>query len=148
MEEVFDPTPEVKLLMTMPVVGFLLGVVIALEVGDVSRFHRPEKLASYSGLTPRVKASGGKVKYGRLRPDVNRYLKWAFSEAANSICVNRERYPDRYVSRLYTRLRQRRGHAVAIGAVGRYLAEATYWVLTKREAYRPPQSNQARSRKA
>ena len=148
MKEIFDPTPEVKLLMTLPGVGPLLAVVIALEVGDVSRFHRPQKLASYSGLTPRVKASGGKVKYGRLRPDVNRYLKWAFSEAANSICVNRKRYPDRYVSRRYAHIRQRKGHAVAIGAVGRHLAEAAYWVLAKREAYREPQNNQARSRKA
>lgn len=148
MESLLAATPEVKLLMTLPGVGFLLAVVISLEVGDVSRFHRPQSLASYSGLTPRVKASGGKVKYGRLRPDVNRYLKWAFSEAANSICVNRSRCPERYVSRLYTRLRQRKGHAVAIGAVGRYLAEATYWVLTKRETYREPEAGSARSRKA
>jgi len=40
------------------------------------------------------------------------------------------------VSRLCARIRQRKGHAVAIGAVGRYLAESTYWVLTRREACR------------
>jgi hypothetical protein len=34
-------------------------------------------------------------RYGRTRPDVNRYLKWAFAEAANSIAVNYRRCPDR-----------------------------------------------------
>ncbi|NOZ19639.1 MAG: IS110 family transposase [Planctomycetes bacterium] len=148
MEEFFEPTPEVTLLMTLPGVGPVLSVVIAWEVGDVSRFHRPQSLASYAGTTPRIHASGGKVRYGRLRPDVNRYLKGAFSEAANSICVNRKRRPERHVSRLYIRMRQRKGHAVAIGAVARTLAESTYWVLTKREAYREAQNEQARSRKA
>ncbi len=34
----------------------------------------------------------------------------------------------------------RRGHQTAIGAVARHLAEATYWILTKGEPYREPQS--------
>jgi transposase len=58
-------------------VGLTLAVVIALEVGDVTRFPDAERLASYAGTTPRVRASGGKTRDGRLRPDVNRYLKWA-----------------------------------------------------------------------
>lgn len=75
MKEVFHPDEKIKLLMTMPGVGFILSVVITLEVGDVSRFNGHERLASYSGTVPRVHASGGRVRYGRLRPDTNRYLK-------------------------------------------------------------------------
>ena len=33
---------------------------------------------------------------------------------------------------------RRKGHAVAVGAVARYLAESTYWVLKKAEPYREP----------
>ena len=135
MKQVFKPTKEVDLLQTMPGVGPILAVVIAQEVGDVNRFSGPDRLASYSGTTPRVHASGDKVRYGRLRPDVNRYLKWAFSEAGNSVMVNRERYPDRYAVGLYNRVRRRRGHATAIGAVARHLAESTYWILTRKEPY-------------
>lgn len=134
----FKPTPATQLLMTLPGVGLTLAVVIALEVGDVGRFPTPEKLAGYAGTTPRVHASGGKTRYGRLRPDVNRYLKWAFVEAANSICVWRGRTPHRHVSRLYERLARRKDHPKAIGAVARHLAESTYWVLSKQEAYREP----------
>ncbi|HEX2648008.1 MAG TPA: IS110 family transposase [Candidatus Dormibacteraeota bacterium] len=140
MMTVFKPTPAVQLLMTLPGVGFLLAVLIALEVGDVTRFATAEKLAAYAGTTPRVHSSGGKTRYGHLRPDVNRYLKWAFVEAANVICIGRRRAPHRHVSRLYERVARRKGHPKAIGAVARHLAEATYWMLRKQEPYQPPQA--------
>jgi len=68
--------------------------------------------------------------------DTNHYLKWAFSEAGNSVAVNRNRFPVRHVSKLYNPIRGRKDHAKAVGAVSRHLAEATYWVLTKAEVYR------------
>ena len=112
--------------------------MIALEVGDVARFASAEKLAAYAGTTPGVHASGGKTRFGPSRPDVNRYLKWAYVEAANAICLHRRRAAHRHVSRLYERVARRKGHAKAIGAVARHLAEATYWMLSKQEAYREP----------
>jgi transposase len=146
MRLVFKKTPEIELLMTMPGVGFILAVVIALEVGSVSRFWRAEKLASYAGTTPRVHSSGDRTRYGKTRPDVNRYLKWAFVEAANSICLNRRRRPEAHVSQLYERIRHRKGHGKAACAVGRHLAEATYWILTKKEPYRDPTITRSRER--
>ena len=138
MKEVFDETPEIKLLRSIPGIGFIFGIVVWLEVGDVNRFGSPQKLASYAGTTPRVHASGGKVRYGRLRPDVNRYLKWAYCEAANTISINRKLWSERHVAKLYTRIRSRKGHSTAIGAVARHLAEATYWILKKMEPYKDP----------
>jgi transposase len=135
MTRVFKETQEIGLLMSMPGVGFILAVVIWLEVGDIQRFAGADKLASYAGTTPRVHASGGKVRYGALRTDVNHYLKWAFSEAGNSVAVNHKRRPQRHVSQLYRRIRSRKGHAKAIGAVARHLAEATYWILQKQQPY-------------
>jgi hypothetical protein len=35
-------------------------------------------------------------------------------------------------------VKRRRDHQKAVGAVGRHLAEATYWMLKKKEAYRDP----------
>jgi transposase len=131
-------TPEMERLMTLPGVGVVLSAVIVLEVGRIDRFPNAEHLASYAGTTPRVHASGGKVRYGPLRRDVNQYLKWAFAEAANSVAVNHRRRPDRHVSQRYRRIRQRKGHATAIGAVARHLAEATYHVWSRAEPYRDP----------
>ena len=136
MKKLFKETDQHALLKTMPGIGFILSVVILQEIGDIGRFAGAERLASYSGVTPRVHASGGKVRYGRLRPDTNHYLKWAFSEAGNSVAVNRNRFPARHVSQLYNRIRSRKNHAKAVGAVARHLAEATYWILTRHEVYR------------
>jgi transposase len=136
--EVFSKTAELEVVMSLPGVGFILGVVIVLEVGDVSRFPTASHLASYAGTTPRVHSSGGKTRYGQLREDVNRYLKWAYVEAANAVCLQRRFFPHRHVSQLYDRIARRKGHQKAIGAVARHLAEATYWMLRRRQSYQEP----------
>jgi transposase len=127
-----------QLLLTLPGVGPILAIVIALEIGSVNRFPAGEKLSSYAGKVPRVNSSGGKTYYGKVRPDVNRYLKWAFTEAANAIVLQQHRMPDCHVLRLYWRVRGHKGHAKAITAVGRHLAEAAYWMLKNDEPYREP----------
>jgi transposase len=139
-------TPEMKRLMTLPGIGWILAVVIALEIGDVLRFPSAEHLASYSGTTPRIHQSGDKTRYGRLRPDVNHYLRWAFIEAAHSVCLNQAVHPQRHVTRLYQRVRGRKGHPKAVGAVARHLAEATYHVWSTGEPYRDPVLSQGQSR--
>ncbi len=138
LEELVEVTPEMQRLKTLPGVGVILAATIALEIGDIARFLSAERLASYAGTTPRVHASGDRVRYGRTRPDVNRYLKWAFAEAGNSVAVNHRRSPERHVSALYARLRQRKGHAKAVGAVARHLAEAAFHVLSRQQGYRDP----------
>ena len=141
MREAVASSPEIEQLQTLPGVGFILAVVIAWEIGDVRRFATAEKLAAYAGTVPRVHASGGKTRYGPLRGDANRTLKWAYIEAANSISAHRAYHPTAFVTRLYTRIAHHRGHPKAIGAVGRHLAEATFWMLTKGEPYREPRSS-------
>ena len=138
MQEVFAPSEPINCLMSLPGVGFILAVVIYSEVGDVERFGSASHFASYSGTAPRVHASGGKVRLGPLRSDVNRYLKWAFIEAAHTISMNRRRCLHCHTTRLYERIRSRRGHQTAIGAVARHLAESTYWMLKKGEPYCEP----------
>ena len=138
LEELVESTEAMQWLETLPGVGLILSATIALEIGEIGRFVSAERLASYSGTVPRVHASGDRVRYGRTRPDVNRYLKWAFAEAANSTAVNSRRFPERHVSQLYARLRARKGHSKAVGAVARHLAEAAFHVLSKQQPYRDP----------
>ncbi len=144
LQTLVEVTPAIEVERTLPGVGLILASVIVLELGDVSRFPSADRLASYAGTTPRVHSSGGKTRYGQLRPDVNRYLKWAFLEAGNCVALHASRQPQRHVSQLYQRLRNRKNHAKAVGAVARHLAEATYWMLTKNEAYRDPSLGRAK----
>lgn len=137
LKTLVEVNESMQLLMTLPGVAEILGATIALEIGEVSRFPSAAQLASYAGTTPRVHASGGKVRYGPLRQDVNRYLKWAFAEAANSVAVNHRRHPEWHVNRLYQRVRAK-SHAKAVGAVARHLAESAFHVLHRKQAYRDP----------
>jgi transposase len=131
----------IQLVKSLPAVGKILSIVIDREVGSIDRFPSSHHFASYAGTTPKVKGSAGKYRYGRMRKQSNNYLKWAFIEAAN-VVVRQRFYPswhDKYVTRLYERIRRRKGHSIAVGALARYLSEAAYWVLTKDEPYREPE---------
>jgi len=131
-----------QLVKTIPGVGKVLSIVIDCEVGDIDRFASAKNFSSYCGTVPKVKGSGGKFHYGKMIKQCNNYLKWAFIEAANVVVLKRHHpvWRSKYVVRLYERVRQRKGHSVAVGAVARYLSEATYWVLKKGESYREPRA--------
>jgi len=133
-------TRTIQLIQSVPGPAQILSIVIDREVGSIDRFPSPHHFASYSGLVPKVKASGGKVHYGRMIKQANNYLKWAFIEAANVIVRQRHHpaWQSKHVVQIYERTRQRKGHSVAVGAVARYLAEATFWVLKKDGPYREP----------
>jgi transposase len=144
MIKVFAPCPETTWLQTLPGVGDILAVVIWTEIGTIERFGRAEQLASYSGLVARENSSGGKIRFGAVRRDVNVYLKWAFVEAANSAILNCERCGYDHIRRLYQRIKARRGHGKAKVAVARHLAEGSFWMLKKGESYREPMSSTQR----
>ena len=129
---------EADLLETLPCVGTILSMVLMLEIGRVDRFPTAAHLASYAGLVPRVHSSGGHTRMGQVCVNVNRTLKWAFVETANLIVINQRRLAGKHVVRLYQRIKRAKNHQKAVVAVGRHLAEAAWWVLTKQEVYREP----------
>jgi len=67
-----------------PIVGIgpTLGLLIRAEIGTISRFPTSGHLASYAGLVPRVDASAGRVRYGRITRRGSPWLRWALVEAA------------------------------------------------------------------
>ncbi len=113
-------TPAIQLLESLPGIGDILAIVIEREVGSIGRFPSAPQLSSYSGTTPRVSSSGGKSHDGKMSTESNQYLS------------------DRHCSKLYVRVRGRKGASVAIGAVARHLAESAFWVPTKSQPYREP----------
>ena len=52
--------------MSIPGVAELLGLTIASEIGDISRFATARKLVGYSGLTLRITQSGQTSRIGRI----------------------------------------------------------------------------------
>jgi transposase len=138
-------TPSIQLLKTLPGIGDILAIVIDREVGSIDRFDTPGQLASYAGVVPTVHASGGKTRFGHMRKPSNQYLKWALIEAANVVVRHRHHpaWKEKYVCLVYDRVSRRKGHAVAVGAVARHLAESAFWILKRQQPYRPPAIRQA-----
>lgn len=93
MRELVQDASEMDLWRTEPGIGWILSAVMGLKIGTIKRFASAERYASYSETNPRVNASGDKIRNGRIRPDVNRYLRWAYIEAAHSVALHRGAYP-------------------------------------------------------
>ncbi len=125
----------VPLLITVPGIGWVLAYTIAAEIGDISRFASPRKLAGYSGLCPRVYQSGESDRRGPLAKQGPRYLRWALVEAATHASphpVYRHRY-----QRTKNRLGKQRGAKVAQVDLARRLAEAIWHMLTRTQPFAP-----------
>ena len=119
LETLLEPNAERDLLRTLPGVGKILSGVIALEVGEVSRFGGPERLTSYCGLVPAARESAGKKRKGKCPADCNGYLRWAFIEAANVVAIHRHKWPERHVAQLYERVKHSsKLHGKATGGGG------------------------------
>jgi len=69
-------------LATIPGIGNLLGNVLATEIDGFARFGTGDQLCAYAGLIPTTSSSGDKTYHGRLVPGCNKWLRWAFVEAA------------------------------------------------------------------
>ena len=139
LEQLLEPSAERDLLRTLPCVGKILSAVLALEIGDVGRFADAAHLVSYAGVVPAARESADRRRKSRCPRDCNVYLKWAFVEAANLISSKQKCWADQHAVRLYQRVRQKTNmHGKAVVAVGRHLAEASYWILKKQQVYQPP----------
>jgi transposase len=113
--------PVATALQQVPGIGPILALMIRAEVGAIERFPTPGHLASYAGLVPRVDASAGRVRYGRITRRGSPWLRWALIEAA----IQGPRRPDR-IGRWSRRLAVRKGALKARVAVARTLCEEIF----------------------
>jgi transposase len=118
-------------LQTLPGVGKILAPVLALEIDQITRFPTADKLCAYAGLVPTTHASGGKIAHGRMLPFCNRWLKWAFIEAA-WVAVG----CSDYFGSFYRQQRLRgKGANDAITIVARRMAKIAWKMLTEERNY-------------
>jgi len=92
------------------------------EVGDVTRFSRPDQLCCWAGLTPRHRESDTKVRRGRITKQGNRLVGWACIEAV-------QRIRGGPLLGIRVRLVDTRGSGVAKVACARKLLTLVYYGL-------------------
>jgi transposase len=122
---------DVKLLMTIPGVGYYTALLVKSEIGDINRFSDGDKLCSYAGLVPSTHASGGMIRHGSITKEGSRWLRWVMVEAAKTH-VNKY---DTKITKAYHRIAERRGKQVATVAAARKLLLCCYAVLKNRHPY-------------
>lgn len=124
--------PEFKLLLTLPGIGIILGLTVMLEVGDIKRFAKVGNYSSYCRAVKSEKLSNNKKKGEGNRKNGNKYLSWAYVEAANFAVRS---YPE--AERFYQRKKARKNGIVAIKALSNKLARASYYVMRDQVPYNP-----------
>jgi transposase len=75
--------PEFRKLLSVPGIGPILGLTIMLETGDIGRFPQVGDFASYCRCVGSKRLSNKKKKGKGNTKNGNKYLGWAFVEAAN-----------------------------------------------------------------
>jgi transposase len=116
--------PEFQMLLTIPGIGQILALTIMLETGDIGRFAKAGNFASYARCVDSKRLSNNKKKGENNRKNGNKYLAWAFVEAANFSI----RYSDT-IKGFYQRKCAKTKRVIAIKAVAHKLARACFFVM-------------------
>jgi len=119
-------------LKTVPGIGRILSMTIMLETGDISRFAKVGNFSSYCRKVPTSWTSNGKKKGRGNSKNGNKYLAWAFSEAAEMF----RRY-DQNARSFYNRKSARTNFMVAHSALAHKLCRATYFIIRDEVDYDP-----------
>ena len=121
-----------KDLVTIPGVGKILGLTIMLETGPIERFEKVGNYASYSRLVSSRWTSNDKTKGKGNKKNGNKYLNWAFSEAAEFA----RRYDDK-ARAFYNRKLRKSNFMVAHAALAHKLARAAYHIMRDHVPFMP-----------
>jgi len=116
--------PEFELLLNITGIGKILGLTIMLEVGDIGRFSKVGNYSSYCRSVKSEKISNKKKKGEGNRKNGNKYLAWAYVEAAHFAIRTSSK-----AQRFYQQKKAQRNGAVATKALANKLARASYYVM-------------------
>ena len=122
--------PEYRLLNTVPGIGDTLATTIMLETGSISRFAQVGNFSSYCRCVDSLRESNGRKKGEGNTRNGNKYLAWAFVEAANFAM----RYCPQARS-FYDRKKSRTNRVLAIKALAHKLARACYHILRDQKPF-------------
>lgn len=115
---------EYKYLPTIPGVGKILSLTIMLETGPIGRFPDVGNYSSYCRKVPSKWKSNGKDKGKGNQKNGNKYLSWAYSEAAEMA-----RRFNEQARTFYNRKTAKKNSIVARSALAHKLARAAYHVM-------------------
>jgi len=117
-------------LTTLPGIGIILGMTITMEVGSIERFAEAGHFASYCRTVQAQRTSNSKKKGENNSKCGNKYLAWAFIEAANFA----RRY-DPQCRKWYDRKAAKTSKVIATKALACKLAKAAWFLMSEGSDY-------------
>ena len=111
-------------LLTVPGIGKILAITIMLETGDINRFVKVSHYSSYSRCVSSQRLSNGKKKGEGNKKNGNKYLSWAYVEAANFM----KRYSEE-ARRWHQRKTSKTNQIVATKALSCKISKACYFII-------------------
>lgn len=130
LQERVGEQPDYALLTSVPGIGRILATIILLETGSIDRFAAVGNFASYARCVDSQHTSNGKKKGEGNTRNGNKYLAWAFVEAANfalRFCPEAKGF--------YERKKAKTNTVVAIKALAHKLARACFHILKERKPF-------------
>ena len=122
--------PEFKNLKTVPGIGDILALAIMLETGEISRFKDVGNFSSYCRCVGSKRLSNGKKKGENNRKNGNKYLAWAFVEAAH-FAIRFEPAIKKFYQKKINKTKQ----VVAIKAIANKLSKACFYIMRDGVSY-------------
>ena len=105
-------------------IGKILALTIMLETGDIVRFKKVGNYASYCRSVSSKRTSNNKKKGEGNRKNGNKYLAWAYVEAANFFIRHNES-----AKRYFQKKSAKTKKVVAIKAIAHKLSRACYFIM-------------------
>jgi transposase len=124
VEKKIDLRKPYDLLLSMPGVGRVLALTIMMETGPINRFKKAGNYVSYCRKVPSGRFSNEKKKGSGNRKNGNKYLSWAYAEAAGLA-----RRLDTKARTYHDRKRRRTNTPIAYGALAHKLARAAFYIM-------------------
>jgi len=119
-----------QLLLTTPGIGLVLGLTIMLEVGDIKRFPKAGDYSSYCRCVESKRITNKKKKGEGNKKNGNRYLAWAYVEAANHAARTSQG-----AHKFLQRKMSKSNRTLAIKALANKLSKATYYIMRDQVPY-------------
>lgn len=135
--------PEIELLTSITGIGTYSAAVIMIQIGDITRFSSPKKLAAFFGLVPQLRESGDKKGKSTLSKKGSSLVRATLYMCARSAVVH-----DAHLRAIYTRrLANAEAYNQVMGVIMHKLIRIIWGVLTSQTAYDPAidQKNQQHS---
>ena len=120
------PMDNFEFLKSIDGIGVILTWVILLETGDIHRFKGPGNYASYCRCVDSRRESNGKRKGENNKKNGNKFLSWAYIEAANHMIRHNKK-----AQQFFQRKKAKTNQMVAYKALSCKIAKGCYHVMAK-----------------